>query len=259
MKFNKWFIFVFLCLFISTVSAQKTWEKPLNKWSKEDAMKILTDSPWAKTYQSTEGSSSASAQQAGREQSDVRMGGAERGSSSRSAGPMPVVIRLHSALPIRQAIVRLQQIEMGYDKMNETDRAKFDANRKGFLDCAICKNYYVVTITKFKDSSGQSVAEGVFQRMALKDMKGNITLVNDAGVSRDIFEFTPPKGDGDSAVFFFQRVDDKGEVLLTPQSKDLKFVFKNDFLSSSNPYSIFVPRNFEFKISKMMIGENLIF
>jgi hypothetical protein len=262
MKFNKsaFLTFFLLCCLAGTVSAQKVSEKPFQKWSKDDAIKILSESSWARTYQSTEGASAAAAQQAGREQNQsVYSGGSNPRSVARNFGPAPVVIRLHSALPIRQALIRMQQITTGYDKMDEKKKAEFDESSKGFLNCAICQNYYVVTITQFPNASGQGVEEGIFQRMSLKDLKGNVWLVNEKGEQRELVQFTPSKGGGDSAVFFFARKDDKGNPFLTPQSKDFKFVFKNEFLSSNNPYAGLVPRNFEFKVSKMIIGDNVEF
>ena len=262
MKFNKNVIlaFVWLCCLTAAVSAQKIAEKPFQKWSKEDALKVLSDSSWARTYQSTEGSSRSAAQQVGREQNQTaNSGGSNPRSVARNFGPPPVVIRLHSALPVRQAIIRMQQLSSGYDKMDEKQRTEFDASAKKFLDCAICQNYYVVTLTQFPDSSGQAVEEGIFQRMTLKDMKGNIWLVNEKGEQRELVQFTPPKGAGDSAVFFFARKDDNGNSFLTPESKDFKFVFKNDFLTPTNPYAGLVPRNFEFKVSKMMVSERIEF
>jgi len=262
MKLNRsiFLLFICLCFLTSAVLAQKTWEKPFQKWNKDDAIKVLGSSPWAQTYQSNERSSSAAAQQISREQSQgANSGGSNPRSIARNFGPPPVVIRLHSALPIRQALVRLQQINAGYDKMDEKQKADFDAGTKGFLACAICQNYYVVTITQFTDSSGQSIEEGIFQRMALKDLKGNVWLVNEKGEQRELIQFTPPKIRGDSAVFFFSKKDDKGNLFLTPESKDFKLVFKNEFLSVSNPYASLVPRNFEFKVSKMMMANNVEF
>src|SRR5215212_11596324 len=123
MKLNRKILLLSICLYFLTgsVSAQKTLEKPLEKWSKEDALKIVTNSPWAQTYQSPESSSAAAAQQIRREQRDsVNSGGGNlAGSSGRSLGNPPVVIRLHSALPIRQAIIRGRQIAAGYDKMDD--------------------------------------------------------------------------------------------------------------------------------------------
>jgi hypothetical protein len=242
--------------------AQKTWEKPVQKWSKDDALKIVTSSPWAQTYQSPEIEAAAAAQQAARDQRNtVNSGGsgATLGSVSRLLGASPVVIRLHSALPVRQAIIRGRQIAAGYDKMDEKGKAEMDESVSVFLNCPACQNYYVVTITQFPDSSSQSVQEGIFQRMTFNDLKGNVYLQNDKGEQRELVQFTPPKGAGASAYFFFARKDDKGNLFLTPDSKDFKFVFKNEFLTPANPYAIYVPRSFEFKVSKLMIGEKLEF
>lgn len=261
MRFNKLLLFVFVCCLAGTAFAQKSWEKPLEKWSKDDAIKILSASPWAQTYQSTAGASGAAQQQISREQNqNVYSGGSNPRSVARNFGPPPVVIRLHSALPVRQALTRLQQLSANYDKMDEKQKAQFNASSKAFLDCAICQKYYVITLTQFPDSSGQVIDEGIFQSMTLKDLKGNVWLVNEKGEQRELFQFTPPKGRGDSAVFFFARKDDKGNLFLTPESKEFKLVFKNEFLTSgSNRYAGLVPRNFEFKVSKMTLGEKVEF
>ena len=253
-------VFVCFCFFVSAVYAQKALEKPYQKWSKDEAIRILSDSGWAKTYQSTVGSANASASQINREQGQSASGGGSNPRSvARDFGPPPIVMRLHSGAPIRQALARMQQINAGYDKMDEKKKAQFDESSKSFIACAICQNYYVVTITQSPNASGPGVEEGIFERMSLKDMKGNVWLENENGEKRELVQFTPPKGRGDSAVFFFARNDDKGTPLLTAQNKEFRFVFKNEFLNTANPYAGLVPRNFEFKVSKLMVGENLEF
>ena len=90
-------------------------------------------------------------------------------------------MRLHSALPIRQALVRLRQIQAGYDKMDQKQRTDFDKATAGFLNCVICQKFYVVTLTRFVDSSRQSVEEGVFQRLGFEQLKDKMWLVNEKG------------------------------------------------------------------------------
>jgi hypothetical protein len=261
MKLSRSLLLLSICLcFPVSVAAQKFLEKPYQKWSKDDALKILNSSAWAQTYQSPEASARASAQQIAREQAQTaNSGGNNPRSYERNFGLPPIVIRLHSALPIRQAMIRTQQIAAGYDKMDEKQKADFDAGKKGYLDCAICKNYYVITITQFANPSGQSIEEGIFQRMTFKDLGGNVWLENEKGEKRELAQFTPPKMPGDSAIFFFARKDDKGNSFLTSENKEFKFVFKNEFLGPGNPYANLVPRNFEFKVSKIMIADNIEF
>lgn len=259
MKFNKLLLLaIFVGLAVPTFS-QKFLEKPYQKWSKEEAMKVLSDSPWTETYQSTEGMAGVGQQQVARQQADNRIGGSNRGSSSQTLAIPPVVLRLNSALPVRQAIVRLQQIQENYDKLPEAQRSQFDQAAKTFLDCPICRNYYIVTITKFKDSSRQTVDEGILQTMKFENLKGEVWLTNDKGEKRELVQFTPPKAGGDSAVFYFKRTDDTGNLLLTPESKQLKFVFSNDFLNNRNAYGYMLPRTAEFKVSKLIIGNEVEF
>ena len=261
MKFDKskLLLFLLICFLTIAVSAQKTLEKPLQKWSKEEAIKILNTSSWVQTYQSPEASAIAAQQEMSREQAQTaNRGGNNPRSTARNFGLPPVVIRLHSALPIRQAIVRIRQVEAGYDKMDEKQRADFDKSIQGLLNCAICKNYYVVTLTKFIDSSGQYVDEGIFQRMGLEQLKNNVWLINEKGERRDLVQFNPPKTAADMAVFYFARADDKGVSFLTPESKKFEFVFDNSFLDSRNPYAPLLPRRFEFNVSKLIVGGNLL-
>lgn len=260
MKFSVAFLSLFVCISAATVAGQKDYDRPINKWGQEEALRIVTDSAWAKPYQSTTGKAGSDAALAAREQNqNVYSGGSNPRSVARDFGPPPVTLRLHSSEVLRKATVRLQQIDVGYDKMSEEDRLKFDASRKTFLDCAICKDYYVVTLTKATFSKDGSVDEGVFQGMTLAELKGNVKLMNDAGEVRELIQFTPPKTAGDSAVFFFKRADDAGKHLVTKDSKEVRFVFENDFLGPKNRYASLLPRFFDFKVSKLVVGDKLLF
>ncbi|MDQ4122603.1 MAG: hypothetical protein M3209_14285 [Acidobacteriota bacterium] len=260
MKYNKFALLVMVFCLTVTAFGQKYLEKPYTEWSKDEAIKVLNDSPWAQQYQSTKDLAAASQSQTAREQADNNiMGGRERGSTARNIQPPPVTIRLHSALPVRQAMVRMQQIGANYDKMSEAEKAKFDESAKGFLSCPICQSFYVVTMVKAKDSSGQSVEDGLFQSMTLEEVRGKVWLTNDKGEKREVVQFTPPKGAGDAAVFFFKRTDDNGVALLTPGTKSLKFVFSNEFLDGRNAHANLVPRNFEFKVTKMLVENKVEF
>lgn len=256
----RFLLFVLFCCLTGTVSAQKVWEKPFQKWNKEQATKILTDSPWAQTYQSTNALGAVSQEQAGRAQIDgsiYRSSGA--GAAPGRDAPTPVVIRLHSALLVRQALVRIRQIDAGYDKMDDAKRAEFDKSTVGFLSCAICQNYYVVTLTKYIDNSGLKIDEGLFQRTKLEQLKGNVWLSNEKGEKCELIQFNAPKSPADSAVFYFARLDDKGAPFLTLESKTFALVFNGSFLDARNPYTAFLPKRLDFNVSKLTSASNLLF
>ncbi len=256
---------LFICVFFAVsgvASAQKLWEKPYEKWSRDDAISIVSSSPWATTYQSRESVAASSARQGSIDQRDSANSGgngALAGSMTRVASRPPVVARLHSGLPIRQAITRGRQIAAGYDKMDADKKKAFDESNKGFLQCAICQNYYVVSLTTVPDSTNQSIEEAIFLGLTIEDLKGNVALVNEKGEERELVQITPPKRPSDSAYLFFARKDDKGELLVTPDTKIFKLVFKNNFFTSSNRYASMVPRSFEFNATKLVVGGELLF
>lgn len=260
-KCNKLFLLTCLYLVASPLFAQSL-DKPFEKWSRDDAMKLLSNSSWAQTYQSTEGAAAADAANARGSLNDNRVSGTagtERGRSEVSGGPPPVVIRLHSGLPVRHAIMRLNQIAAGYDKMDDKGKASFNESGRKLIECAICQNYYVVTLTQIPNPSGQFIEEAIFQGMTVQQMKGNIWLLNDKGERRELIQFSPPLKRGDAAVFFFARKDDKGSVFLTKDISNFSFVFSPTFLVKSNPFAYLVPRKFDFRVSKITFGENIHF
>lgn len=261
MKSSKFVIFCLLLVMTSSsIYGQKYLKEPWTEWSRDEALSLLSNSAWAKTYTSIESGARAEAQSMARAGRDtVNRGGGNPGSINRDLGNLPIVIRLHSSPLIRQAMVRMQQLGAKYDKMSPEEKAKFDASRKGYLDCAICRDYYVVTITKFTDSSGETVNEGIFQSLNLEDVKNHITLANDKGEVRQLIQFTPPKTGGDSAIFFFKRTDEAGKALITPETKELKFEFTNEFIQGDKRYSALYPRRFEFQVSKMIVSDAVSF
>ncbi len=248
-------------LLISSLGfAQKALlEKDIDKWSQKDAMQVLNDSAWAKGYQSLQGAAAASASDALRHQAGNSVVGRERGRSEMAGAPPPVILRLHSGLPIRLALTRLNQIGANYSKMKDEEKAKFNEQAKKMLDCAICQSYYVVTLTQIPNATGQSVEEAIFQGMTLDDLKPNVWLKNEKGEMRELAQFVAPQKRGDSAVFFFPRKDDKGDVLLTKENTDLHFVFNGTFFNSNNRFAYLIPRQFDFKVSKITVGDTVVF
>ena len=259
MKFTQLFIFFAVAMFVTLpIHGQKYLQKSYNDWTIDEAKKVLHDSPWAKEYQSERGLANLTMQQQAREAADNRLDGLYRGNSGRAAAPLPVVMRLHSSLPVRQAMVRLQQIGANYDKMSAEEKKKFDESANKFIACAICKDYYVVTIAKFKNS-GSSVDDGIFQDMKLADFKGKVWLVNDKKERLELTEFTAAKKTGDSSVFFFKRNNEKGTPFFSAEDKTITFLFAEELRDTDSSYSILIPSSFEFKVGKMLVDGKLEF
>jgi hypothetical protein len=193
---------IFILIFFATeILAQDFWmQKSYKRWTKDEIIILISDSPWAQVREL---------------EADLTAGG---------FNPM-VTVRLRSAVPIRQALVRLKQIEANYDKMDAKKRAKFDEKYRGILDCPACQENYVVTISP--PISTRRVTNGVYGLKAatLKLLQGKVYLLNDKGEKRELAHFVAPKNDDDEATFFFSRKDEQGNLFLTNKNEKFTFVF----------------------------------
>jgi len=249
------FVTLLILLTANVVFAQKTWEKPYQKWDKDDVIKILNESPWVQSFTP----SVRGTQQDSIVPQTASSGGSNPGSTTRFIGISPIIIRLYSALPVRQALLRWRQIQSGYDKFDDSKKAEFDEANKGLLACPLCKDYYIVSVAKTVDAAQSGIEDGIFQISKLEELKGNIKLVNDKNELRELFQFSPSKSANDMAVLFFKRKDDKNVDLLSSDSKKVRLTFSPDFINGRNQYGRYFQRSFEFNLTKMMIGNVLEF
>ena len=214
----------------SVVHAQDNFmSKHYTEWSKSEANKVLNDSPWVKAQEVR-----------------IPQGGANAPLDFR------YTLRLRSALPIRQALVRLRQLDAKYDKMSAADKAAFDAKVKGLLDCPACADNYVVTISSKSESYPNADAIfDVLKTATTPALQKYVYLANELDERRMLVHFTAPKAAGGEAMFFFPRLDEKGQPLLSPASKKLLFRMSDRNVGAST--------NFEFDVSKIVINSNVEF
>lgn len=242
---RKWGLIFALGSCVGAIVAQEGWtSKPYTKWSRSDAEAVLNNSPWAarqevrikfdKETQVAAGSySGVSAAAAAQSQTEV-------------TSQMPVdfifTLRLRSALPVRQAMVRLRQLQSDV-KMSDNDRAAYDAKTKGLLDCPACASNYAITLSsKSTNSPGADAVYAVFKGARLVDLQRYIYIANERGDRRQLVHFVPPKAPGDEAVFFFSRLDEKGAPLLTPENRELLVNLSDNQVNSVSNFKIDVSK-----------------
>lgn len=239
---------------LAAATAQDQWlDKPYQEWSKREVTRLLNDSPWAKTQAirvargrqvrsvagrvSAETPGSTGPTTADRQAS---LGGAE------DAADYRFTIRLRSALPIRQAIVRLVQLESNYDQMPPAQKKTLDAQTRGLLECKECADNYVVSVGfGSTNSQGVDLIYDWFRGQSVESLKRYIYIQNDRGERRELAGFIPPKVAGDEAFFFFARHDKNGKPLITENDKRLLFR-----MSDANANSV---TNFSLDVSRMIV------
>ena len=117
-----------LVVAVLTARAEDFWiKKPWNQWSKQECNKILTDSPWAKKW--SKGSVTVSAALPG------SSGQSSEGAGGEKSPEVFYYVQLKSSLPIRQAIVRQQQITE-YPKYTDAQKKEFDAKAEAYFNTA---------------------------------------------------------------------------------------------------------------------------
>ena len=224
--------------FIDPIFAQNnSSDKPYQQWTISDVEKLLNDSPWAQTK--SKGSA------VGYNNPIITSGYVPT--------PESVTLRLRSATPVRQAILRFRQIKAKYDKMSEDDKRTFDAKQKDLIECPACADNYVVTLSPpFGQSRGLPAG---LKSIPFASLKLYVQLANEKAEKRELVHFVAPKNQVDDAVFFFPRFNEKGEPLVTATSKKI-IIFLDPKIFGANPVTIV---KFEFDVSKMTRNGELMF
>src|SRR5437773_4186422 len=210
---------------------QERVRKPYTQWSKSDAEAVLNDSPWA-VHQELRIRFDKETQTAAGAYSGVSSAAAAQ-SRTEVTSQIPVdfifTVRLRSALLVREALVRLKQLQTDLSKMSDKDRAAFDTQTRGLLECPACANNYVLTLSsKSTNSPGADAVYTLFKGAPLADLQRYVYIANETGQRRKLVYFVPPKAPGEEAVFFFPRLDERGIPLLTADNRQLLINFANN-------------------------------
>ncbi len=244
-----------VCIAAIAAYAQSVWTgKPFTQWSRSDAESVLNDSPWS-SHQEVRMQFEKEKQTAAGSYSGVSAASAA-GSQVEVTSDLPVdfvfTLRLRSALPVRQALVRLKQLEADSKKLNQKDAETFDAQIKGLLECPACAGNYVVTLSsKSRNRPGADAVYGTFKGGRLSDLQRFVFIANDRGERRQLVHFVAPRAPGDDAIFFFPRLDEKGAPLLTPESKELLINLSDKQVNSVS--------NFKIDVSKLVLNGKVEF
>jgi hypothetical protein len=242
---------VSICLSSAVLAQDELIKKPFVQWTKNEANKMLNDSNWAVTQEARIDFGTQVRKIAGGPTSESGHLAAEMNGANIPVD-YRVTLRLRSALPVRQALVRLKQLEAKYDDMNATDRAAFDAKTKGLLECPACAQNYVVTIScKSTNYPGADALYDGLKGATLPAVKPYVHLLNDRGEQRELIHLIPPKSPGEETVFYFPRLGDEDKPLITARDKKLYFR-----LSDNNSKAI---TNFEIDVSKLIVNGEIVF
>ena len=131
-------------------------------------------------------------------------------------------VRILSALPIRKALARLQQIQYGYDGLPKEVQLRFDEYAasepmSGFGD-------WVVVAVSFRsnDPSQESNVRRFFQKQTTETLKNKAFLSTEQFSQVRIHAYFAPRDEGIGAKFVFPRQID-GVPIVSPIGKSMAF------------------------------------
>lgn len=203
--------------------------KPWVEWSKKDAEKILDDSPWSQTQMETNTSETS--------YSPTNLGDTrnrETQGSTNQATSVKFRVRLYSARPIRQAFVRL--IELNQSEVDQTESAKAATEKRHAWANLSAGDFIIVTVAAEgtdKRYLGR-VMQGLNSAVA-SVLKNSVHLERKDGKRILLSDYVPPGKDPFGARFIFPRTIE-GQPFLTPDSGSLRFhaEFENKISDSSS-------------------------
>jgi hypothetical protein len=226
-----------------TTNAQKNF-KPWQEWSRNDAERILNDSPWGKTQVETDVSEMMFRPQAA---PDARSGKSNadperdsRGGATNQATTIKYRIRFLSAKPIRQAFARL----IAFDQPAEDAKVKMYMNdfveRKFDQWIAVCVGF------ESRDQRFSGTALQAFASATTASLKNNTYLERKDGKRLYLHIYQAPSADGLGAKFIFERIVSE-RPFLNGDSGEVRFVSELGKLKLDT----------RFKVSEMMYDGKL--
>lgn len=207
---------------LATVVGQKK-DKPWTDWSKKDAEKMLSDSPWAQTQTDTDTSEmfySPTGQPGtgSRTQStSVNIDRTITGATNQSVNVI-FHVRFFSARPIRQALARLMA-------MQQQPPPEVLEKLKAFTELKATNSIIVTVSSESSDQRYSGVVMQAFKSAITATMKNDSYLQRSDGKQLFLEEYVPPGKDGFGARFIFLR-ELNGQPFINDKSGEIHFYAK---------------------------------
>jgi hypothetical protein len=205
---NRRAVVVSLFLFAASVLLAKDfWEEPFDKWNREQVLRMLSDSPWAQSETFT---------------------GVTLGINSGLQGEKELYYRFtsrfFSALPVRQAYVRMARLMNNYDNMAPEQRQEFDTRFKRALDLDVADRVIVAIDYSTNDPDVERDLRSFFELAKKDTLKQQAYLISKKLGRVELLDYFPPSADGTGAKFIFPR-SVNGQPVFGAQDKEIRFDF----------------------------------
>ena len=243
LKSGSAFLLVALALWVPAAGqGSDFWhKKEYRQWSEKECRKLLEDSPWAKRYTL----------------SQTLIEPLENASSERARETRPQISYLaqfRSASPVRQAVVRLTQINAKYDEMTPEQKAAFDKQSEAFL----AKRFPETIVLHISYSSNVQADDREMARhwrsQTAETLKNFVFLIPPDGEKVPLSGYAVTQGAGRELQFEFPR-HIKGRPLVGPEDKTLQVEFIHPAIRGQRETRVLLA----FKVEKMLMNGGAVY
>jgi hypothetical protein len=229
---------VFLTGLVTVTGQEKS--KAWGEWSRKDAEKMLNDSPWAQTQTDTDTS-----QMFYSPTSDPRLGSRTTSTTdsriaegaTNQAVNVKFHVRFYSARPIRQALVRLMELQ-------QKPSPEVEAKLTSFAELQSTDSIIVTVTYEANDQRFSGAVMQAFNGAATGTLKNDTYLERNDGKRLFLEEYVPPGKDGFGARFIFLRELD-GQPFLTKETTGVRFFTQFPGAKSADPNGLKIDRRFK--------------
>ena len=226
-------------------------KKDYKQWNEKECRRLLENSPWAQDFTVTKTEITALQAPALNSPINTGTGGTtnpgERGRENNAH--IQYRVQFRSALPVRQALVRMQQLANNYDQMPTEQKQMFD-ERAGKLLQADFSNIIAVHVGYSSNIPLYDRELANYWQVQTNDqLKNTSFLIGPQGQKIPPARFTTTTGAGREFTFYFPRSVD-GQPLVTTRDKTLKLEFVHPRISNEKEERVLL----EFKVDKMLMN-----
>jgi hypothetical protein len=162
--------------------------KPFQKWTLQEALEILTQSPWSRQETFTQ-----------------VVGGVGSGISGEKEIYNTFFIRFLSAQPVREALARVRQIQTGYDRLDRAGKKNMDSTLEPGLQLDVHRWIVLTLGFRSNDSAVEMRVRQALEAQTTQTMKSRAFLSTTHFQQIEIAAYFPPEEDIVGARFVFAR------------------------------------------------------
>jgi hypothetical protein len=235
-------VLVLLAVLGGATAVGQKQEKSWKEWSRIEAEKILNDSAWGQRQVDTDTSEMFFQPTTDARTSRAPNAGSrlEQGATNQATS-LTFGIRFFSARPVRQAFIRMIQLQR---KNLEPDVI---SRMNAFAELPSIESIIIAVTLEGTDKRSLGKAMQIIESAATGTLKNTTYLERSDGKRLFLEEYVPPGKDGFGARFIFPRIVDE-RPFLTPEITEVRFV---------SEFGTAIKLNMRFKVAHMMVDGKL--